>query len=87
MYSLALTIHGNPDRNQGDWQETHTISASTINELRKAVFVFQGDNDIGGGNWGTATLTKDGRLVGHMSYNGRVWDKPYWDGGANEIIL
>lgn len=87
MYQLSFTIHGNPDRNQGDWQEDHSISANNITELRKSVLKFQGDNDIGGGNWGEATLSKDGKTVGYMSYNGRVWDKPYWDGGANEIIL
>lgn len=87
MYHLTVTIHGNPDYNQGDWKEDHTISATNIMELRKSVFVFQGNNDIGGGNWGKATLSKDGKIVGYMSYNGRVWDKPYWDGGANEVIL
>lgn len=82
MFKLTFTIHGNPDRNQGDWQETHTLSAPTINDLRKSVLAFQGDNDIGGGNWGEATLTKDGKVVGRMSYNGRLWD-----GDDKEIIL
>lgn len=87
MYHLTVTIHGNPDYNQGDWKEDHSISATTITELRKAVLAFQGDNDIGGGNWGEATLRRNGLIVGYMSYNMRVWDKPYWDGGANEVIL
>ena len=87
MYHLKVTIHGNPDRNQGDWEETHAISATNISELRKAVSAFQGDNDIGGGNWGEATLTEDGRTVGFMSYNGRVWKTPYSGIGAEEIIL
>lgn len=91
MYHLNFTIHGNPDRNQGDWKEDHTISASTVAELRKKVLKFQGDNDIGGGNWGEATLIQEfegGFLqIGHMSYNGRVWKTPYWAGRAEEVIF
>ena len=87
MFNLEFTISGNPDRNQGNWEEKHVISAPTIKELRADVLKFQGENDIGGGNWGEATLSQDGNLVGYMSYNGRVWSKPYWEGGAVEINL
>ena len=87
MFNLEFTISGNPDRNQGDWEEKHVISAPTIKELRADVLKFQGENDIGGGNWGEATLSQDGNLVGYMSYNGRVWSKPYWEGGAVEVNL
>lgn len=87
MFNLEFTISGNPDRNQGNWEEKRNISAPTIKELRADVLKFQGENDIGGGNWGEATLSQDGNLVGYMSYNGRVWSKPYWEGGAVEINL
>jgi len=87
MFTLTVSIHGNPDRNEGDWQETHTISASDIKTLRKIVDDFQGQNNIGGGNWGEAVLHEDRVLVGYMSYNGRVWKTPYWSGEATEVIL
>jgi hypothetical protein len=87
MLSLNVTIHGNPDRNQGEWKEDHTISATNITELRKAILAFQGDNNIGGGNWGEAVLAENGRRIGYMSYNMRVWKTPYWNGQAEEIIL
>jgi hypothetical protein len=87
MFTLTVSIHGNPDRNEGDWQETHTISASDIKTLRKIVNDFQGQNNIGGGNWGEAVLHEDRVLVGYMSYNGRVWKTPYWSGEATEVIL
>ena len=87
MYSLTVTIHGNPDRNQGDWEETHTLSATNLPELIKVVRDFQGDNQIGGGNWGEATLSSNGRKVGFMSYNGRVWDRSCWSEEAKEVIL
>ena len=96
MFILEFTISGNPDRNQGNWEEKHVISAPTIKELRADVLKFQGENDIGGGNWGEAILLQNedwaGReageaIVGYMSYNLRVWSKPYWEGGAVEINL
>jgi hypothetical protein len=87
MFNLEFTISGNPDRNQGDWEEKHVISAPTIKELRADVLKFQGENDIGGGNWGEAILRQDGDIVGYMSYNLRVWSKPYWEGGAGEINI
>jgi len=87
MFTLTVSIHGNPDRNEGDWQETHTISASTIQGLRKAVNDFQAQNDIGGGNWGEAVLFWKQTKMGYVSYNGRVWETPYWNTAAKEILL
>ena len=87
MFEIIFKIHGNPDRNEGDWEETHTRSAQTIKELRASVLKFQGDNDIGGGNWGEACLYQNGTLVGHVSYNLRVWEKPYWEAGSVEVVV
>lgn len=86
MYHLKFTIHGNPDYDQGDWEEQIALSATTFPELVEKVREFQGKNQIGGGNWGTATLSKDGTLVGFMSYNGRVWKTPYSGIGATEVF-
>lgn len=74
MYKLTVTVHGNPDRNQDDWEENHEITAETVTELRTKVNLFQSAYDLGGGNWGIATLQDDNKVVGYMSYNGRVWD-------------
>jgi hypothetical protein len=87
MFKLTVTIQGNPDRNQGDWEETHTLSATNMDALRKVVNDFQRDNDVGGGNWGNAELRKDGRLIGYMSYNGRVWKGKYWECKYEEVII
>jgi hypothetical protein len=87
MFTIEFTINGNPDRNQGDWSENHSISAPTIKELREKILKFQGENDIGGGNWGKATLHQDGNLVGFVSYNLRVWNKPYWKPGSVEVTI
>lgn len=86
MYQLKFTIYGNPDRGQGDWQESHALSAPTMNEMRAAVRAFQHEYDIGGGNWGEAILTQNGSLVGYMSYNTRVWDSLIYE-KAKEVNI
>jgi hypothetical protein len=87
MFKIIFDIHGNPDRGQDDWTETHTITADTVSELRKKVVDFQGNNDIGGGNWGKAVLFHEDKIVGWVSYNLRVWDKPYWTSESKEVAV
>ena len=84
MYNLNVEIGSNPDRDRSPWEETHEISAPTIKELRAKVLAFIGEQDLGGGNWGEATLTKDGTHIGYMSYNGRVWQN---HSSFNEVIV
>jgi hypothetical protein len=92
MFRLAFTIHGNPDRNQGDWMEDHTLSASDMDSLRSLVHEFQSENNIGGGNWGVAVLLKEDEegsfvKIGYMSYNGRVWKDLNWKPQTEEVFL
>ena len=99
MFKIEFAVHGNPDRGQDDWTENHSIVAPTMKELREKVLKFQGDNDIGGGNWGEATLfwkrhgqrspwiCRKQTKMGYVSYNLRVWEKPYWESGASEVNI
>ena len=34
------------------------------------------DHDLGGGNWTGGHIFKDGKVVGYVGYNGRIWDVP-----------
>lgn len=85
MFTLRFAIHGNPDHGQEDWTENHSVSAGTMKELREKARQFQGENNVGGGNWGEATLHHDDTLVGYVSYNLRVWKTPYWAGDSEEV--
>jgi hypothetical protein len=87
MFKIEFAVQGNPDRGQDDWTENHSIVAPTMKELREEVLKFQEKNDIGGGNWGEATLYEDDTLVGYVSYNLRVWEKPYWEGRGDEVKI
>ena len=86
MFSLSVELHSNPDRDHGDWSETHVLQAPTMAELRKAVNTLQAD--YGGGNWGIAILTKNGEMIGYMSWNGRIWKNKYWESNSfDEVVL
>jgi hypothetical protein len=87
MFRLEFTICGNPDRGQGDWEESHSLEAPTMNELRAAVRAFQYENNIGGGNWGEAVLTQDRSVVGYMSYNTRVWNSQKYTDTTKEVNI
>lgn len=87
MFKLTVEIASNPDRDSTDWSETHAFSAPTMAELRKKINAFQADNNIGGGNWGEATLHQDDTLLGYMSYNGRIWKNKYWEKNSFEEVI
>jgi hypothetical protein len=46
---------------------------------------WQNENDVGGGNWGSPAVYKDGKILGYMSYNTKIWDKSVWDNKAQEV--
>jgi hypothetical protein len=86
MFALTVQLTSNPDRDRTDWEESHTLTAPTMSELRKLVAKLQ--EGIGGGNWGEATLSEDGNLIGYMSWNGRIWKNRYWENNSfDEVIL
>jgi hypothetical protein len=76
-YEVELQAVSNPDfGNQGYMNiKKHKKSASSINELVYITRNFIQDNDLGGGNFPNAKIYKNGKEIGYISYNGRVWDK------------
>jgi len=81
MYSVTVNIVFEITR------ETHVISATNMDSLRKVIKEFQHENNIFGENWGEAELRENGRLIGYMSYNGRVWKGKYWEYKYEEVIV
>ena len=83
MYSLKTKTVGNPDKGQDPsrplfWAEVTTLSAPTLEDLRSLVSEWMAENDIGSGNWASPPVLRDGKRVGFMSYNGRVWVEKNW---------
>lgn len=85
---LKATAFGNIDHRQ-DPEEclaSAWLQAETIEELRTKVQQWQYEEEVGGGNWGDCPLFLNNKLVGYMSYNGRVWKDKLRSLGGGEVV-
>lgn len=77
---VEMKASPNPDYNAPEHRATVRIKAfrhgvDSFKDASRAVRHFIETNDLGSGNWTGGRLFDDaGRLIGHVSYNGRVWD-------------
>lgn len=73
--TLNVMAYGNIDHEQNpkDFIWGAWLKADTIEELREKVQQWQYEEGVGAGNWERANLYLNNKLVGYMSYNGRVW--------------
>lgn len=78
---VTLASIGNPDFGQSPnsslyGAEKDTIqSFSTFREARKLCSDYIERNELGGGSWfGGDIISPDGKLIAHVSYNGRIWE-------------
>lgn len=85
MYKVTLKAIGNPDKGQNPNDPLYGVEEGIITDhhldsLVEKVWDWQIDNQIGAGNWADATVMHNGKKIGTMSYNGRIWEsegKPY----------
>ena len=72
---LKAKAYGNIDHGQNpkELRASTELQADTIDELRAKVQQWQNEEGLGGGHWGECPLYLNNKLVGYMSYNGRVW--------------
>lgn len=74
MFECTCRSVGNPDFGQyAPLSPKVTLQAETLAELKKKVEEYRSYWDLGGGNWVAPVVRKDGKVVGHFSYNGRLW--------------
>lgn len=86
MYSMTLETVGNPDFGQyAPISPVEEISAGTWKTLLAKMEAYIGKYDVGGGNWVDPALMRSGKLVGFVSYNGRIWETRHHT--AKEIII
>lgn len=77
---VELSSYVNPD----DYQrktvrpeiKSKRVKVSSIDDAVKKCGEFIDKNHLGGGNWDGGNIYSDDKLIGYISYNGRVWDKP-----------
>ncbi len=89
-FRVEVRIEPNPDYYQSFKTKKCVIEADSLKELQTLQRQFvdeshrgiSSDMPIGGGNWGYNSMVKaNGKIIGRMSYNGRIWDK-----SDNEVI-
>lgn len=87
MMQVEMKASPNPDYDAPEHRATIRIKAfrhtvDSFKDASRAVRHFIETNDLGSGNWTGGRIFNDGRVVGRVSYNGRVWDSV-----GNEIAI
>lgn len=73
-YATNLSSVGNPDHGQyAPVSNPETVTADTFAELKAKIRAYIEFWNLGGGNWTRPVIMQQGKAVGRMSYNGRVW--------------
>lgn len=76
LFEARMSSVGNPDYAQyAPVSEPCTLSAPTLPELLAKIEAYRDDNDLGGGNWVDPKIVCGTRIIGWVSYNGRLWDR------------
>ncbi len=85
---VYLSSVGNPDYNQyAPISDPVLKSAESLREVRDLCLAYIEDCNLGGGNW-PGGIFGSGRLVlGHVSYNGRLWEGLPGDCTARGLTL
>jgi hypothetical protein len=82
MMGLTVTLSHcpNPDiKGTGYWEEpvesgtARHVLASSLKRAQQIAQQYIDRNGLGGGNWTGGALMLDGKVIGHISYNGRAW--------------
>lgn len=76
MYAVNLHSVGNPDFGQyAPVSEPQRVTARTLAAIAKRCREYIEFWDMGGGNWTSPPVYKNGEYIGYVSYNGKVWAK------------
>ena len=97
VFTVKLQSRGNPDFRQDPYRSVYGVPdveahVQTLKEARDLCRAYISYFDLGGGNWtgGQIVRVSDGLVIGHVSYNGRVWacsSGREWTAETKEIKL
>lgn len=76
---IELEALPNPDHGADSIEGTinikkHKVKVNNISEAVALVHSFIEENNLGAGNFSGGQLYENGKIIGKISYNGRVWD-------------
>jgi|SRR4026209_2819326 len=93
-YKVRLASVGNPDfgqdprRSMYGAERNKTVGCDSLEAAAELCQQFITTNDLGGGNWAGGEITDaSGKVVAHVSYNGRIWEGPRrsWNATTKEL--
>lgn len=85
MYVVELKSVGNIDHGENPNMPVpgvldQMLVCSSIEDCQDCVRDYIEDNDLGAGNWAGGDVYEHlGKLIGHISYNGRYWTITEWN--------
>lgn len=89
-YKVLLASVGNPDFGQDSRRSLpgvprKTLRVASLADASKACRAYIAHFELGGGNWLSGEVTKDGAVIAKISFNGRAWEPGNWP--TKEISL
>lgn len=73
-YQVTLASVGNPDfRQYAPVSEKQVVEADTLAGIQRAARKYIEFWNLGGGNWRMTPIRSEGKTIGYISYNGRIW--------------
>jgi hypothetical protein len=63
------------------------VPFKTLNEASVAYRAFIEQNGLGSRDAGACYIRDGGKVVAHVSYNGKVWAGKEWDGKAEPLFV
>ena len=78
---VVCKSEGNPDYGQyAPISDTEYFPVNTLQEAAQKCREYIDENDLGGGNWsGGDVYDINGKVIAHVTYNGRVWNTSSYD--------
>jgi hypothetical protein len=91
-FIMKTEVCGNPDYGQDPDLPPYGVlnrefTTNDFEILLARIRKWQYENDIGGGNWTNPAVYVDGKAVGYMSYNGKVWADKSWTPNTKQITF
>ncbi len=87
LESVGNIDHGqNPHKQKYGASKDKSVKVNSFAEAKQKCMEFIDRNDLGGGNWSGGIIKDDtGKIIAHVSYNGRVWVGEHWTKDTKEI--
>lgn len=87
LKSVGNIDHGqDPTKQKLGASKDKNVKVNSFLEAQQKCMKFIDKNNLGGGNWSGGHIKDNtGKIIAHISYNGRVWEGATWTKDTKEI--